>query len=112
MSQTELYCYFSYLGPFFLAGLLGESGRSRRLRFHANQGLLLFIAEVVFVIICCVINKPVHSIPYVGKYLFFVIAAAFVTVSFILSAKGMMNVANGQDKPLPVIGKLTIIRSK
>lgn len=110
MSPTELYCYFAYLGPFFIAGLFSEASGSRRFRFHANQGLLLFIAEVIFVVVCCVINKPLRSVPYVGPFLFYLIAAVFVIISFVFSAKGMMNVAKGQDRPLPVIGKLTLIR--
>ena len=110
MSPVELYSYFSYIGPLWLAALFGEAGNNRRLRYHINQGLMLFLLEVVFIVAAVLLRKPVCSVPVAGNYLFFALAALFFGVCFFLAVKGMMNVAQGREAPLPVIGHITLIR--
>lgn len=109
MSPIELYSYFSYIGPLWIAALFGEAGRSRKLRYHINQGLMLFILEIILTVAALMLKKPIYSIPEAGGYLFFLLAAVFVGVCFILAVKGMLNVAKGIEKPLPVIGHITLI---
>ena len=110
MSPIELYSYFSYIGPLWIAALFGEAGSSRRLRYHINQGLMLFLLEVAFIAAALVLRKPIRSVPTAGPYLFFALAAVFFGICFVLAVKGMMNVAHGRQEPLPVIGHITLIR--
>ena len=110
MSPVELYSYFSYIGPLWLAALFGEAGSSRKLRYHINQGLMLFLLEVLLTAAALILRKPIRSVPRAGNYLFFALAALFVGVCFVLAVKGMMNVAKGKEEPLPVIGRITLIR--
>ena len=109
MSQSELYCYFSYIGPFWIAALLGEKKASRRVRFHANQGMLLFIVEVIMTVLAVWLRKPICSIPHVGEYLWYILPLAFIAAAFALAVRGMLNVSRGEEKPLPVIGFLRLI---
>lgn len=110
MSTVELYSYFSYIGPLWLAALFGEAGNNRRLRYHINQGLLLSLLETVFIVAALLLKKPICSVPKAGNYLFFSLAALFFAVSIVLAVKGMVNVSQGKQAPLPVIGHITLIR--
>lgn len=88
------FCILYYLGPLFLFGL--NKKESDFCCYHFKQGaftaiiyLLGFISLFAF--------KSVVFVPI----LFFLIGAFF-------SAVGIMNVANGEKKPLPVVGEYII----
>jgi len=62
--------------------------------FHAKQGLVLFIIEII--------NSIIATIPVIG----WVIAPIIWVVLVVLSIIGIINVLEGKTKQLPVIGKL------
>lgn len=67
-------------------------------RFHANQGLVLFIAAVLV--------SAVAAIPIIG-WILAPIAAVAITIMSIL---GIVNAVGGKAKELPLIGKFKILK--
>jgi uncharacterized membrane protein len=72
---------------------------SRFAMYHANQGLLLLIASVG-------VNIVLGIIPFVG-WLLLPLANLVIFIFLIL---GIVAAAQGQAKPLPWIGKFTILK--
>ena len=80
-----------YIGPFFLLSWLLKS-KSSFVRYHVNQGLVLFL--------CWVIIGIFDFIPFMWAANIF----AFVCVCL-----GLSNALKGKRKPLPLIGEINLI---
>ena len=94
----------SYFGPLFIITLI--SGNSSFTKFHANQGLVLFIIEAIVGAVCGILG----IIPFVGAILSGIIGGVFGLVSFAAMLYGIITAAQGEMKPIPVIGSITIIK--
>lgn len=90
IDMTKLYAVLAYVGILFLIPLL-LCKDSEFVRFHTNQGIVLFIAGVI----CAIV-------PIIGW-----IASIGVLVLMVFS---LINVSNGDMKELPVIGKIKILK--
>jgi len=109
-SEIECFCYFAYLGPFWFIGLLSADRDDPKLRFHLNQGLVLFIAEVIAFVAVYFLGRLLALIPYVGGVLAGLLWLAVVGCAFWLAVTGMLTVAADRKKRLPVIGQIQILR--
>lgn len=104
---------------FFIPLIAGTHKTSPFVKYHTNQGTVLFIVEVAVAIISIIlrsiirvpyriygINTGVYYTPaWVGLIIFL-----FWIPTLILFVLGIINVVKGECKPLPVIGKFTIIK--
>ena len=95
--NDKLMGVLAYIGILVLIPLLA-GGDSKFIRFHANQGLVLFIALIVVNIL--------WIIPFLG----WVIAPLVTLGIVVLAILGIINVLNGEQKPLPLIGGITLIK--
>ena len=93
-----------YFGPLFIITLI--AGNSSFTKFHANQGLVLFIIEAIVGAVCGILG----IIPFVGAILSGIIGGVFGLVSFAAMLYGIITAAQGEMKPIPVIGSITIIK--
>ena len=93
----------AYIGILFLIPLLAAPN-SRFARFHANQGLVLFIAEIIYNFVSAIIRAILPLA--VVNIILWVISVLFLVLSII----GIVNAATGKAKELPVIGKIRIIK--
>ena len=78
---------------------------SKFAKFHANQGLVLFLASLVASVGCLVIG----FIPFVNMVLVLVMPLLWIGW-LVLVMLGIVNAAGGQCKPLPVIGHFELIK--
>lgn len=101
IEQNKGLAVISYIGPLFIIPLLTAKD-SEFAMFHANQGLLLFIAEVVFWVVVIVLAL----VPFLGP-LIMLAGWLFLLVLFIL---GIVNAAGGVTRELPVIGRWRILK--
>ena len=67
-------------------------------RYHANQGLVLFL--------CGLISSVLWIIPILG----WIIAPILSIVITVLAVIGIINALNGKAKELPIIGKFKILK--
>lgn len=86
---------------FFLPFLMEEGKKSAFARFHANQQLNLLLFGVVGQIAAMVLTAVV-----IGVFLFPIVVIA----SLVFMIMGIINAANGNMKPLPLIGGFTLIK--
>ena len=100
----------SYLGILFLVPLFAAKD-SMYARFHLNQGIILFIANIASGIILGVSSIILIFIPFIGILLAQIIELAISALVLILMIIGIVNAATGKAKKLPLIGNLfTIIK--
>ncbi len=83
---------------------------SKEGRFHANQGLVLLLASVAGSIAISILSVILFFIPVLGALLSSLLWLAFSVASIALVVIGMINANKGLQKPLPVIGKIRIIK--
>lgn len=91
----------AYFGFLFLVPLLAAPN-SQYARFHVNQGLVLFIADIIYGVIAGVLGL----IPVVGG----IIAGVLSLLILVLVIMGIVNAATGKAKELPIIGKIRILK--
>ena len=96
----------SYFGPLWILPLLRKSSGnppSKFVMFHANQGLVLFILDVIIEVIEREYNRRWDKVfSYIDEE---ALGSARPT-----PMKRLMVSAKGQMKPLPIIGGITLIR--
>ncbi len=111
----------SYLGPLVFIPMFARKS-SKFARFHANQGLTLFIADAAYGIVQGILMAILRAVfPWNWSYGYlggrgFVFDALSVILSLVwivfgvLAVIGIINVANGRAKELPVIGKFKFLK--
>lgn len=113
-SENELYSYFAYIGPFWFIGMMSGS-RNRNLRFHLNQGLVLFITEVCAIVSVFCLGRLLGMFDgvmgIIGLWLGRLLWLGVIALFFWLSVSGMLNVARGEKRPLPFIGGIKLLKS-
>ena len=97
MESNKLMAAISYIWILFLVPLFAAKDDAFA-RFHANQGLLLFLVSIVLGIIAI--------IPFIGA----IISAIGGVVTFVFMILGIINALKGEMKPLPLIGGIEIIK--
>lgn len=97
VEDNKLISILCYFGILFLIPLLTRPD-SAFVKFHSNQGLILFL----FVIVA----RIAAYIPFLG-WIIGIACGIFGFVCFIL---GIVNVCNGDTKELPIIGQIQILK--
>ncbi|MDR3053702.1 MAG: hypothetical protein LBU48_07575, partial [Coriobacteriales bacterium] len=96
---------------FFVPLLTGAHKTSPFVRFHVNQGTVLFVASLVYSIALNVIRTTISFvIPWQIWSIFNLVFSLLGLVPLVLLIFGVINAANGTLKQLPVIGGLSIIK--
>jgi uncharacterized membrane protein len=90
--KIDAMALLSYLGILCLIPLLTDK-ENDFVQYHAKQGFVLFIAEIVTMIIA--------PIPFLG----WILAPILGLVWLALSVMGLINVLNAERKELPLIGQ-------
>jgi uncharacterized membrane protein len=110
---NKLYGILSYIGFLVLVTVFAAPKQSRYSRYHANQGLVLFIAEVAVYIVLGIITAIFASSYFLfgGLVVISILQFVFGVIFLILSILGILNAYNGKQVPLPVIGdKFNILK--
>lgn len=101
IENNKVISLFSYIGILFLIPLLAAKD-SRYARFHANQGIILFIFAIIVNIVIAILGL----IPVVGLIIGWVLSIAELVLLII----GIVNAVTGKAKELPLIGKIKILK--
>lgn len=108
VQNNKVMAVLSYIGILVLIPILAAK-ESPFARFHANQGLILFLCEIIFAVanmILCVIFAFLGPLA-----LLWTLVAALVNIAFlVLLILGIVNAAQGMAKELPLIGKFRILK--
>ena len=96
INSNKVMAILAYFGILFLIPLFAAKD-SKFARFHTNQGIILFIAAII-----CVIIAKIPVIGFVGTIL-----SCLVSIFAII---GIVYAAQGKAKELPLIGKYKILK--
>lgn len=99
----------AYIGLLVLIPIFAEK-ESRFVRFHANQGLVLCIAAVAYSIVVGILSAILWAISWQVALTVSGILWFLCLIFLVLAIIGIVNVVNGKQKPLPVIGGFTILK--
>ena len=99
---------------FFIPLLMGTHKTSPFVKFHVNQGTVLFLLNMAWSIVYFILTAIFTAMLYSGAWrlagVLITILGLLWLVPTALSILGIVNAATGKWNPLPVIGKITIIK--
>lgn len=98
VQTNKIWAALSYVGILFILPLLVNGGQSRYAKYHANQGFILFLLNIVIGIV----NAILGNIPVLGA----IVSVLLSLASLALMILGIINAVNGKAKQLPLIGGL------
>lgn len=104
IQNNKVMAILSYFGFLVLVPIFAAKD-SKFARFHANQGLPLFIVEVLISFVTMVLGW----IPLIGILVSLVMGLLGICV-LVLAILGIINAANGRAKKLPITGGITFIK--
>lgn len=108
IEQNKAMGILSYLGILVLIPIFAAKN-SPFARFHANQGLVLCIAAIIYGVAYSILTSIILAISW--RLYFVVSLIGLVGVVFlILAVIGIINVVNGKAKELPLIGKYKLLK--
>ncbi len=109
----------SYISFLWIIGLVITPYKNDpKVRFHVGQGIILFIATAVLFIVAGILTGifgivTVFSFSAVSAILSFISALITLAVAVfyvVLAIIGIVNAVNGNQKPLPIIGKMAFYK--
>ncbi|MDD4493446.1 MAG: zinc-ribbon domain-containing protein [Eubacteriales bacterium] len=99
----------AYLGILFFLPLVA-CPESKSGRFHANQGLILLIVSILGSIALSIVTALFAAISLWLVFIPTLLSSIFGLGILALVIIGMINAGKGEEKPLPLIGSITIIK--
>ena len=107
-NKERFFSAISYVGFLWVVPLL-RNKNSTLTMFHINQGICLFLAEIIYGIFYLILKKLLLEI---SIWLYSIIAVAGVAeILFIIFAGiGIFSAIKGKKRELPIIGGLKILK--
>ncbi len=96
-NNNKIYNILAYVGILFLIGLIAAPNEPD-VKFHVNQGLVLCLLGIAVGI--------VSIIPIIG----WIIGFAGSIFCLVLAIMGIINASKNEQKELPLIGKIKILK--
>ncbi len=109
IEQNKVMGILAYLSLLVLIPIFAAP-KSKFARFHANQGLVLAIAEVAWWIVTAILNVILYAISWTLGAIVGTILGLVNLVFLAMLIIGIINAVNGRAKELPVIGKFKILK--
>jgi uncharacterized membrane protein len=107
--KNKIFGIIAYLSILCLVPLLAVP-KSPFARYHANQGLTLFLAFIVILIVVKVIEGAIYLLlPGGFGIVDFVLGLALLS-PFVLTVMGIINASQGKCVPLPIIGGIRLLK--
>ncbi|MGI6004804.1 MAG: hypothetical protein ACOX88_05265 [Christensenellales bacterium] len=111
IQQNKVMAILAYF-IFFLPLLAAKD--SKFARYHANQGLVLLLAFAALAVINSILSAIfVAALFYGGLGILGIFSTIFTLLYLGVSALGILGIVNaaaGKMQPMPIIGKITLIR--
>ncbi len=113
VQQNKIFAILAYLGILVLVPIFAAKD-SKFARFHANQGLVVALAAVAYGIAYAILSAILFSIfPWYMWRIPSTITLILSLCSLVFVAAEIMGIvyaAQGQEKELPFIGKIKILK--
>jgi uncharacterized membrane protein len=106
--KNKIFGILAYLGILCLVPILAAKD-SPFAKYHANQGLVLFLLEIVIWIALFVVNIVLAMLPGGLGFLSAIFGLLYLA-PLVLLVIGVINAAAGKCVPLPVIGGVKLLK--
>jgi uncharacterized membrane protein len=115
VEANKVFGILAYISFLCFVTIFAAPKESHYSRFHANQGLVLFIAEVILLIVRgIIVASSVVSMDIFSAGLAITAGAVICNLigvaMLVLAIIGIVNAVKGEMKPLPVIGGIQILK--
>lgn len=101
---------FAYI--LFFIPLLAAPKDSKFARYHANQGLVLFLAALLLGVVEGMVFAMLGAFTLLGRPFFgslLALTKLLWLAPMVLAVMGIINASNGAMKPLPLIGTIQLL---
>ena len=106
--KNKIFGILAYL-PFLCLVPIFAAKQSPFAQYHANQGLVLFLLEIVLVVTLSIVNIIIYTaVPFLAILMTVLTLTYFVPP--ILAILGIINAVTGKCVPLPLIGGIKLIK--
>ena len=105
IDDNKIFSIFAYLGFLVLIPTL-LAQNSPFAKYHANQGLVLLVAEII----AAAVSTVLWFIPFVGIILGLLVGLPVYLCTVVLMVIGILNAYGGKAKELPFIGKFNVLK--
>lgn len=109
IANNKALAILSYIGILVLVPILAAPN-SKFARFHANQGLVLLISEIIVNVALVILRIIAYAIADPIGRIFSVITWLVSILILVIFIIGIVNAAQGKAKELPLIGKVKILK--
>lgn len=109
IQNAKTWAVLAYLGVLCFLPLVAVPN-SEYGRFHANQGLLLFLFSLVTGALNRILDKLVGWIPLVGGLAVSIVSGLLGLAAVCMMVLGIYNAATGKAKELPLIGSIRLLK--
>lgn len=109
VKKGKVMAFLSYTGILVLIPWFVEK-ENPFVRFHARQGMLVFLSEIVLGIFAMISLMIFMNISFVVGGVLLTVLSISNMVLCIIAIKGMVHAVKGQVKELPLIGKINIFK--
>ena len=123
VKDNKIYAILAYFGLFVLLTIFVAPKKSRYARFHANQGIVLLIFDMLINAVTSAVNTMLNLPRIIDVALngseivnlalpvaVSIVLSLLSIVSLVLTIIGVVNAVNGRCKELPIIGKIRILK--
>lgn len=110
VQNNKVFAILAYIGILVLVPIFAAK-ESKFARFHANQGLIIFICEVAWGIISSIVTSLLINSWSFGLLTLWSLISWLIYIGFLVfSIIGIVNAAQGSTKPMPLFGKFKILK--
>ena len=112
INDNKFFAFLSYIPLFGLYSVFVESKKSAFVKFHANQGLVLWLAytAITLVMLILFILFGITIIGLIVSFFITLVEMLFALAYIGLTAFGIYLSFSGQAKELPVVGRFKILK--
>lgn len=108
VKENKVFAILAYFGVLVLVPIFAAK-ESVYARFHANQGLILFIATLAMNVLGSIISVAGVLFGLLSGLLGLVVGAADIFL-LVVAIMGIVNAAKGEMKELPLIGHFKLLK--
>ena len=110
IAENRLFAVLCYIPFVCLYPLIAKARKSAFVKFHANQGMLIFAVHLLSAVISAFIVL-LYGIPLLGILICIlsgIVFGAVELINVVLMIYGIINAALGRAKELPLIGRIRL----
>ncbi len=108
INTNKAMAILAYFGPLVLIPIFAAKD-SKFARYHANQGLVLLLAAIVYGIVYNILSAIILAISWRLYFVVSIIGLVSIVIT-VLAIIGIINAATGKAKELPLIGTFKILK--